>query len=136
MLHLEQQAAELRHQAPTWWIDGEPRFHDFRPSEFPVTETCVLLRVECQGCAREFDVAVRARPNTGPNLAATPLNGDGNELAREMAELPHPPPHIGGCGCECIGGSLPGQPVAVLQAWMGGPLRRTRRIDLEGELPE
>lgn len=134
MLHDQQQSTMRVDKPPTWWLDGEPRFHDFRPTEFPVATTCLLLRTECQGCGRDFDLAVRTDRAPGRCLLDWGGDGDGDARAQELTASP--PAHVGGCGCDCIGSSLPGHPKAVLQCWTGGPSHRTRRLDLEGRLPE
>jgi len=101
---------------PLWYDDnGAPRYQPFRPDMLGVyDETIAYLRIACQYCNRQFEVAV----------SWTKLDLFDREK-KEMRDEPRPkqhgpwmfhygdPPRHG-----CVGDTMNSEPIAVLQFWV------------------
>lgn len=88
-------------EEPTWWDEnGAPRYGEFTPERCPdiYTHQVVLLRIQCQGCGKSFDVEMHSH---------------------WFATLPRPkklhygdPPAHG-----CVGDTMNCEDIEVLQVW-------------------
>ena len=113
---------------PVWWIGQEPHIEGFSPPIEPNGRSHALVRVECQGCSREFDVVLVTTCDLGPNLTNLASGGRIPE-----ATVP-PPPHKGCRECTCIGVDAASIVKVTLQVWTSVGAKPRRRPDLEGEI--
>lgn len=107
-------------EPPKWFENAVPRFCDFAPTECAdiYADECALVLIECQACARKFEVAfssstmtrlqlniVARREGLGPTLL---------EQIKKGAIHYGDPPNIDCCPA---GPTMNSEPVIVLQYW-------------------
>ncbi len=98
-------------EAPLWWSTGVPRYEPFKPGAMNVyAEFAVLLRVECQACAREFHVGMH-----GPNGGFVRLTASRTEELTYLSD--DPPHHQGRDGANCTGNTMGWVLLDVVEAW-------------------
>ena len=105
---------------PRWWDEnGTPRYDHFSPHLIPdvYAGRVALLRIACQSCGQQFDVAMSESAHGAPFAPKTWHYGD-------------PPRHNGcpGCTMNC-------DDLAVIEAWERAPFNWIRHPELEGVLP-
>ncbi len=89
---------------PVWWLNGVPRYRDFRPDDLNIyAQEAALLRVECQVCFKQFDIG-----QYGP---ASPSH------ARNVPYHDDPPSHSSDSEEYCGGGAMGFVLLRVLEFW-------------------
>jgi hypothetical protein len=123
-------------EPPKWWDeDGVPRYDEFSPRETAniYAKECVLLRIECQDCEREFDVCM-SWTETDRLLYKRP-----SLLERVRDKTIHygDPPNVECCPA---GPTMNSNPRRVLQFWRqeigAGHMEWERRRDFEIDVSE
>ena len=106
---------------PLWWdSNGVPRYDEFSHNMRYDTyaDEVALLRIACQGCAREFDVEVSwGRHSKRASMSSEPNNiwyGD--------------PPNIGCCS---VGPTMSSISLHVIQFWKRGEEGWRRLLEFE-----
>jgi hypothetical protein len=106
---------DLIAKEPVWFDEAAvPRYCEFSPKQIAdiYAQECVLLRIACQSCGHEFDVAMssslleRAR---GDDALAT-------QIAQKTISYKDPP----NVGCCMSGPSMMSEAVRVLEYWHRG----------------
>lgn len=112
-------------EPPKWFDENAvPRYCDFHPENCDIYATeAILLRIACQNCGREFDVAM-----TWSNL-------DGVRRLPKLSEQECPeysdPPNV---ECCASGPTMNSIPLRVVEFWQRESFEWVRRPDLEREL--
>ena len=107
-------------EAPLWWDEcGVPRYDPFTPHLLQdiYAQRAALLRISCQYCEQEFDVAVSGSFLDGCN--EEPWNPKGQHYG-------DPPIH------GCVGDTMNVDDLAVIEAWTREHLEWVRHPELEG----
>lgn len=118
-------------EPPKWWDESAvPRWSDFAPNEGAniYAEEIALLRIRCQNCGHEFDVAMSTcamdRAFKRPSLEA---------MIRDGSIHYGDPPNAGCCPS---GPTMNSEPVRVLQFWRRKGWDPERVPELEIDFPE
>lgn len=105
---------------PIWWDENAvPRFVPFEPHRMAniYAVEAALVRVRCQGCSREFDVAV-SQPSQNYRLPGEVFEGPPVLIRHQIrSRLLHygDPPNV---GCCAAGASMNSVPQRVLEYWV------------------
>jgi hypothetical protein len=109
---------DLISKAPVWFDENAvPRYCEFGPKHVAniYADECVLLRIECQACGQEFDVAM-SRDGSG-EMVAEAMGGHAMpalsmQIVRKSIGYGDPPR-----GCCDSGATMTSESVQVLQYW-------------------
>jgi len=117
-------------ESPVWWDShGVPRYEEFRPeiSSSIYADEVVLLKIACQGCAREFDVEM-----TWDRYSCDWTGRSRTPLSEGIAFIHYgDPPNTGCCPA---GPTMNCIDLRVLQFWYRAGTGWFRRSELEIEL--
>jgi hypothetical protein len=109
---------------PLWFDEhAVPRYDIFQPKLIAniYAKECVLLRIECQGCGHEFEVAMSQDQMANLGRTCRPSRSDCAPLAMQIAEKSihyGDPPNI---GCCASGPTMSCVDRKVLEYWHSGP---------------
>lgn len=110
-------------EAPTWFDENAvPRYCDFHPEHCDIyARECILLRIACQNCGREFDVAMSW------------TNHDGRLSRLSAQECPEysDPPNV---ECCASGPTMNSIPLRIVEFWQRDNFEWVRLPDLERKL--
>ena len=109
---------DLINKDPVWFDENAvPRYCEFGPKHVAniYADECVLLRIECQACGHEFDVAM-SRSGSG-EMVSEAMGGHASlalsmRIVRKGIGYGDPPR-----GCCDVGATMTSESVKVLQYW-------------------
>jgi hypothetical protein len=96
-------------ETPKWWLDGVPRYDDFRPEDLNVyASEALLVHIQCQFCRHDFHIGLW---DPGPYSSTTFRI---LLLTNRTIGVGDPP---NACPDACAGASAGAEEIAVLQFW-------------------
>lgn len=96
-------------ETPKWWLDGVPRYDEFRPGDLDVyASEALLVHIRCQFCHHDFHIGLfDPRPYGGTSFRII-------LLTKRTIGVGDPP---NACPDDCTGAASNSEEVAVLQFW-------------------
>lgn len=123
-------------EGPRWFDEhAVPRYNDFSPSEIAniYASECCLLLIECQGCRREFKVAMSWDRMTDIDADMVPGTLELSRLIKNRGLHYGDPPNV---DCCMAGPTMNSVPIRVLEFYKLERYTWVRCSELEIELPD